>query len=192
MSAPPPAPASATSAARNWPLRFLIGVGLLAAAAAAPVAIRASHRADFERYYTAARAALRSEDIYALRDDRQFKYLPAFALLLAPLALVCETVLPADQGESLPTEAQLLLAASIWYCLAVLAYGSTLWLAIGLGADRARGWQPWLLLIAFAFSARFLWDNLRLGQVNIFAMFFTCLAIALIYRQRPAAAGICA
>ena len=55
---------------------------------------------DFEVYRTAAARALDAEPLYRADDGHyQFKYLPAFALAMAPFAWICIRKRPRRSGS---------------------------------------------------------------------------------------------
>lgn len=157
-------------------LRILfLGGGLLSfLLLLAPKIIQKSHRADFERYYVAGCVAARRGDIYQAGADLEFKYLPFFAQLMAPLAMVSEGLATGRPFDG-PTPRGLYLGATIWFVVLACSYLGSLLLTVLLcrPSTRRDGW--WIAAFAFLFSARFANDNLRLGQVNMPVMFLALL-----------------
>jgi lipid-A-disaccharide synthase-like uncharacterized protein len=166
------------------PVRFAIGllesrrtrwatISVLSALLAIFLAIRTVRSdevaGDFLRYHRAGRMVLTGRaghlydkdplfDVYEEEEyvEESFRYLPAFAVLMAPIS-----ALPPKVAEVLWTRLNtlnyaLLLLVSWWLCR-----------RFGAGA----GWM-W---IPFLFTIRFGWDNLNLGQINpsVFALAIT-------------------
>jgi hypothetical protein len=127
-----------------WPLLFL-------AIAAAAYHTRIRHEmVDFDVYRTAAIRALDAESLYRASDGHyQFKYLPAFALLMAPFALV-------DREA----------AKVIWFALSAgLLTAFVRWSVRALPErERAESLLIWLTIL---FMGKFYAHELILGQTNI-------------------------
>jgi hypothetical protein len=105
---------------------------------------------DFEVYWTAAGRAAAGESLYRIGDGHyQFKYLPAFAVLIAPVAWL-----------SLP------MAKAAWFVISVGLIVTLVALAIAiLPARRRPAWVlTTILLIAMG---KFFGHELVLGQVNL-------------------------
>jgi len=127
-----------------WPLLFL-----MVAAAVYGVRIR-EEMVDFEVYRTAGQRVLDAEPLYQAADEHfQFKYLPAFALAMAPFAIV-------DVEAS----------KAIWFALSASLLAAFLrWSVRGL-PERRRSEQVLLWLTAL-FMVKFYAHELMLGQTNI-------------------------
>lgn len=135
--------------------------------------VRVRHEmVDFGVYHTAAIRAAQAEPLYRADDGHyQFKYLPAFALAMAPFAwLGPET------------------AKVAWYALSV----GLLWLfvrwSIAALPDRRRSVQAlaWLTVVLMA---KFYAHELNLGQSNILLGFVLVAALVAAQRGRHGLAG---
>jgi hypothetical protein len=121
------------------------------AVAAAVYSAKIRHEmADFEVYRTAGRRVLAAEPLYQAADGHyQFKYLPAFAIAMTPLAMVDEEA-----------------AKAIWFALSAGLLSAFLrWSVRGL-PERRRP-EPTLLWLTALFMAKFYAHELTLGQTNI-------------------------
>jgi hypothetical protein len=127
---------------------------------------------DFEVYRTAGARAIAAEPLYRDSDGHfQFKYLPAFALLAAPLA-------------KLPLSA----AKGAWFAISALLMMALL--ALSLRAlPEIRKPPVLLLVVTFLAMAKFYAHELVLGQVNL--LFGVLVALALVWMRngRDAAGG---
>lgn len=153
--------------------RILLGV-LAAVSLAAVFTTRVSRKmSDFEVYWTAGSRATAAQPLYRAEDGHfQFKYLPAFALLASPLAI-------------LPLAA----AKAAWFALSAVLMLVLLWLS--LRALPAIHRPPALLLAAtFVAMAKFYAHELVLGQVNLLFGVLVVLAIVWMERERDRAAGV--
>jgi Glycosyltransferase family 87 len=106
--------------------------------------------ADFAVYRTAGQRALQAEPLYRADDGHyQFKYLPAFALAMAPLAWVGPEV-----------------AKAAWYALSV----ALLWVFVASSVhglpDRRRSTAV-LVWLTILLMAKFYAHELNLGQTNV-------------------------
>jgi len=128
---------------------------------------------DFAVYWTAASRALAAQPLYRADDGHyQFKYLPAFAVLTAPISLV---PLPAAKAG--------------WFAISALLMMALLWLS--LQAMPALRRPPALLLVlTFLAMAKFYAHELVLGQVNLLFAVLATLAIVWMRRGRDSAAGL--
>lgn len=128
---------------------------------------------DFEVYRTAGTRALAAEPLYRPDDGHfQFKYLPAFALLAAPLAMV-------------PTAA----AKGGWFALSAVLM--LLLLGLSLKAMPAIHRPPTVLVIVtFLAMAKFYAHELVLGQVNLLFAVLVVLAVVWLRSGRDAVAGL--
>lgn len=128
-----------------------------------------SEMADFAVYRTAALRAIDAEPLYRADDGHyQFKYLPAFALAMAPFALVGPEV-----------------AKVAWYALSI----ALLWVFVALsitGLPERRRSTTMLAWLTILLMAKFYAHELNLGQTNI--LFGVVLVSALLAVQRGHAA----
>src|SRR5262252_345501 len=128
---------------------------------------------DFEVYYTAASRAHAAQPLYRAEDGHfQFKYLPAFAVIASPVAL-------------LPMPA----AKAAWFAVSAVLMLVVLWLS--LRALPAVHRPPALLLAGtFVAMAKFYAHELVLGQVNLLFAVLVVLSIVWLRRGRDAGAGV--
>jgi hypothetical protein len=120
---------------------------------------------DFEVYWTAGGRALAGESLYRESDEHyQFKYLPAFALLAAPLARV-----------PLPAAKAAWFAASALLMIALLAFSLK-------ALPEVRRAPALLLVLTFLAMAKFYAHELVLGQVNL--LFGAIVALALVWMKQ--------
>src|SRR5262249_53586806 len=128
----------------------LAGPLLLAVLALTAFEVRIRHKmADFAVYRRAAVRAVHAEPLYQPEDGHfQFKYLPAFALVTAPLALM-----DADGGKAL------------WFALSVgLLTAFVRW---SVRALPERRWSERTLIgITVVLMAKFFLHEVLLGQTN--------------------------
>ncbi|HEY2433886.1 MAG TPA: glycosyltransferase family 87 protein [Vicinamibacterales bacterium] len=128
---------------------------------------------DFQVYRTAAARALAAEPLYREEDGHyQFKYLPAFAVLAAPAALM-------------PEEA----AKAAWFVASALLMTALLGLSVR-AMPRLRRPAALLLVLTFLAMAKFYAHELVLGQVNLLLGALAALAIVCLRNRRDAAAGL--
>jgi hypothetical protein len=153
---------------RNW-LVACVGLAIAAWLVGARVT---RDMPDFEVYWTAAGRAAVAEPLYRTEDGHfQFKYLPAFAILVAPVG-----VLP------LPT------AKWVWFGFSVVLLVVLLRLALALVHQRRKpGWL--LVTLTFIVMAKFYGHELLLGQVNLHLAVVVTAALLGIRRRREAVAG---
>lgn len=125
---------------------------------------------DFEVYWTAAGRALAGEPLYRAEDGHyQFKYLPAFALLATPIAL-------------LPLGA----AKAVWFVISVALLTAVVWMSVEVNPRLRR--PPWVLAaIVVVVMGKFFGHELVLGQVNL--LFAATILAALMLLQRERLAG---
>ena len=128
---------------------------------------------DFDVYRTAAARALAAEPLYRADDGHyQFKYLPAFAVLAAPAAMVPA---PAAKGA--------------WFAISAILM--LLLLGLSLRAMPQVHRPPALLVvITFLAMAKFYAHELVLGQVNLLFAVLVVLAIVWLRHGFDAAAGV--
>lgn len=128
---------------------------------------------DFEVYWRAGRRVVAAEPLYRPEDGHyQLKYLPAFALVVAPLAM-------------LPLAA----AKGVWLVLTLAAMG---WL-VSRSVDLARpGRLPsrTLSLIVLLLMLKFFLHELTLGQSNALMAALLVLAMSLMRSGRQVPAGL--
>ena len=128
---------------------------------------------DFQVYWTAGSRALAAEPLYRAEDGHyQFKYLPAFAMLAAPAALM-----------------PLAAAKAAWFAVSALLMMALLWLSLRAMPDLRRP-APVLLVLTFLAMAKFYAHELVLGQVNLLFGTIAVLAIVWMRQGRDAAAGL--
>jgi hypothetical protein len=127
---------------------------------------------DFEVYWTAASRASAAEPLYRGADGHyQFKYLPGFAVLTAPLAM-------------LPLAA----AKAAWFAASVSLLVLLVSLSIAILPERRR--PAWALtLVIILAMGKFYGHELVLGQVNILFAVLAAAGILLMCRGRDAAAA---
>jgi hypothetical protein len=110
----------------------------------------AREMADFEVYRTAARRALHGEPLYRADDGHfRFKYLPAFALVMTPFAVV-------DREA----------AKVIWFALSAGLLTAFVRWSVRALPERRRP-ERVLLWLAVVLMAKFYAHELTLGQTNI-------------------------
>ena len=152
--------------------RLLLGAAIVALLAAA-FTFRASARMpDFEVYRRAGLRAAAAEPLYRPEDEHyQLKYLPAFAILAIPAALV-------------PVQT----AKAIWFAVSAGLIGVLLALSLRLLPERRK--RPWVLaLLTFLAMAKFYGHELVLGQVNILLAVLILGAVHSDLRGRSLTAG---
>jgi hypothetical protein len=145
---------------RVW--RRVALVALCIVAAAAIYAWKVSPKmADFEVYWRAGVRAAAGESLYRAADGHyQFKYLPAFAVLVAPLTLLGAPV-----------------ARAVWFALSLAALAGMVGLSVRLWPEWRR--PAWLLVVlTLAVMGKFYAHELVLGQTN--AMFGAVMVGALL------------
>lgn len=128
---------------------------------------------DFEVYWRAGARAIEGSSLYRVEDGHyQLKYLPAFALLVSPLATV-----------PLP------LAKALWFALSLGLLALLMRLSLRLLPEqRVPAWT--LGLITFAVMAKFYAHELVLGQANILVGVMVLLALLQFKAGRETVAGL--
>jgi uncharacterized membrane protein len=156
------------STALRW-----IGIVLLVVAAALAFARRSQHEMyDFEVYRVAGARAAAAEPLYRADDGHwQFKYLPAFAIAVAPLA-------------QLPPVA----ARAAWFFLSVALVVLLVNRSFALLPDRRRN-AAFLIGITVLAMGKFYVREVGLGQSNLLLAVLVLAAVACWYRGRDVAAG---
>lgn len=149
-----------------------MAVVAVAAAAALGLGWLPGEMRDFEVYRTAAERALSAEPLYRAADGHfQFKYLPAFAVLAAPVALV-----------------PMALAKAAWFVLSVALLLALLALSVRMLPSQHR--PAWLLVISMIIAmGKFYGHELTLGQVNLLFAVAACTGILMLGRRDAAAAA---
>jgi len=157
--------------ARLKPLVWPITIAVLAAVAY--TGRISNEMADFDVYRTAGTRVLRAEPLYRAEDGHyQFKYLPAFALAVSPLAIVREET-----------------AKVLWFAVSVgLLMALVRWSVFGL-TDRHRSIR-WLTWVTVIFMAKFYAHELTLGQANVLLGALLVAALLAVQIDRPIAAGV--
>ena len=156
------------STALRW-----IGIVLLVVVAALAFARRSQHEMyDFEVYRVAGARAAAAEPLYRTDDGHwQFKYLPAFAIAVAPLA-------------QLPPVA----ARAAWFFLSVALVVLLVNRSFALLPDRRRN-AAFLVGITVLAMGKFYVREVGLGQSNVLLAVLVLAAVACWYRGRDIAAG---
>lgn len=128
---------------------------------------------DFEVYWTAGQRALAGESLYRESDEHyRFKYLPAFAIAVAPLALL-----------------PLASAKAVWFAISIGA----LLLFVSLSArDLPHATLPraWLVAATVVAMAKFYAHELVLGQANLLFALMIVMGLGSLVRRCDAAAGV--
>jgi hypothetical protein len=135
---------------------------------------RRSHREmyDFEVYRVAGARAAAAEPLYRAEDGHwQFKYLPAFAVAIAPLAQLTPVA-----------------ARAVWFFLSVGLVVMLVNRSLALLPDRRRSaaFLVWLTVLAMGKSYV---REVGLGQSNVLLAVLVLGAVACWYRRREVAAG---
>src|SRR5258708_7781193 len=153
--------------------RALLGVLAIVSLVAVFTTRVARKMPDFEVYRIAGARALAAEPLYRPDDGHfQFKYVPAFAIFAAPLAMV---PLAAAKGAWFAGSAILMLVL----------------LGLSLRAMPAIHLPPALLVvITFLAMAKFYAHELVLGQVNLLFGVLVVLGIVWLRSGKDAAAGL--
>jgi hypothetical protein len=154
---------------RTWTLvTVLLGVG-----AYLLFRIIRAELVDFEVYRTAAARALAAQPLFRLDDGHyQYKYLPAFAFVMAPFAW-----LPKD------------LAEGLWFALSVGMAAWFVWLSLRALPDR-RILDDRLIWLGLLLVGRFLVKELAFGQTNLLLGIVLLEAALAARRGRHIAAGL--
>jgi len=158
---------------REWS-RGGIGVALLLVAAALAFTLKVSHKMeDFEVYHRAAARALAGEPLYRAEDGHWlFKYLPVFAVVTAPMALVPEQA-----------------AKAIWFFASIASLVLLLRTSLALLPQRRK--PAWLLVVVTAaVMAKFYAHELELGQSNLFLATAAATALLAVQRGRESLGGM--
>ena len=127
---------------------------------------------DFVTWRQSVVRAINAEPLYRAEDGHyQFKYFPAFALMMAPFGALDE-----NSGKML------------WFALSIACLAALLYWSIDALPDRRRSKQA-LLWITFALMAKFYAHELVLGQVNLMLGALLLAALVAIRTGRSLLAG---
>jgi glycosyl transferase family 87 len=160
----------ARSAARPWLVALVVAVISLPLYAA--LQYKRPQLVDFAVYRTAAVRALRAEPLYRPEDGHyQFKYLPAFAFVMAPATWVGTRV-----------------AEACWFMLTAGLLAWYLQFAVEALPERRRRAKPlvWLTVLV---TAKFWVKELVFGQTNVLLAVLLAAALVAARRDRRALAG---
>ncbi|HVJ26738.1 MAG TPA: glycosyltransferase family 87 protein, partial [Vicinamibacterales bacterium] len=128
---------------------------------------------DYEVYRRAAERALAAEPLYRPDDGHyQFKYLPAFAVVMLPLGFGSDAVVRA-----------------CWFVLSVLVLVLLLRQSVTVLPERLHS-RAYLIGITFVLLAKFYAHEIELGQVNIMMAALVVLAVAEMQAGREFSAGL--
>jgi len=145
---------------------------LLAIAAYALLRHKRTELVDFEVYRRAAIRALAAEPLYRPEDGHyQFKYLPAFAFVMAPFAW--------------PTKEE---TEAIWFALCVLLLAFFVRLSLRALPDRRLS-ERRLVWLGLLLTAKFWVKELAFGQTNLLLGILLMGAVIAAQRNRRAFAG---
>jgi hypothetical protein len=152
--------------------RLAVAAVLLAALVALFASRIAAKMPDFEVYWRAGSRAAIAEPLYREEDEHfQLKYLPAFAVLAIPLAMLPLTV-----------------AKAVWFGITAGLIPVLLGLSVALLPARRR--PPWLLaVLTLVLMAKFYGHELVLGQVNVLFAVSVIAAVLLVANERQGPAG---
>jgi alpha-1,2-mannosyltransferase len=153
---------------------WLVGLAVLAIIAIPAFAYKASTRMpDFEVYWRAASRAMAGESLYRAEDGHWlFKYLPAFAVVAMPIAL-------------LPVQ----VAKAIWFMATVVTLVLLLRASPRLLSEVRK--PQWVLVLAtFLVLGKFYVHEMVLGQTNLMFVAVITAALLCMKRQQEAAAGV--
>jgi Glycosyltransferase family 87 len=154
-----------------------LGIILLLALAVWVFVYKAAPRMpDFEVYWRAASRAAHAEPLYRPTDGHfQFKYLPAFAVLAIPIA-----VMPVQPAKL------------FWFALSVVLLVLLLQLNLRL-PPTLRVSSRWLVFMTIITLGKFYAHELVLGQVNmLFAVIATAMLLSLRTGREATAGGLAA
>jgi hypothetical protein len=128
---------------------------------------------DYEVYRRAAERALEAAPLYRTDDGHwQFKYLPAFAVAMLPVALVRDSV-----------------ARACWYAGSILLLALVLRKSASLLPERLHS-RAYLIGITFVLLGKFYAHELELGQANIAMLALVVLAVGAMGAGREVTAGL--
>jgi Glycosyltransferase family 87 len=153
-------------------LRWLVVLALVVIAAVAYIARIQYEMIDFITWRQSAVRALQAEPLYRPEDGHyQFKYLPMFAVVMAPLGALSQ-----DVGKL------------IWFAVSVAFLAALLrWSVVALPDRRLS--QLTLILITAVLMAKFYLHELLLGQTNLLLGVLLVAALLAVQRGRVLSAG---
>jgi hypothetical protein len=154
-------------------VRLVAGGLVLVVLAAWLFTARASRRMpDFEVYWRAGGRAAAGQPLYRPEDaDYQFKYFPAFAVAMRPLA-------------ALPLPA----ARRVWFAASFAAWIALLTLSVRLlPVRRQPAW--WIVTVLLVGLGKYYVEDLVLGQINLVLTLVVALALLALARGRDALGG---
>jgi alpha-1,2-mannosyltransferase len=153
--------------------RRILALAALLVVAMIAYVFKVSHRmSDFEVYAQAASRALAGESLYRPEDGHWlFKYLPAFAVVAIPIALV-----------------PLSIVKLLWFLATVFTVVLLLSMTIAILPARRR--PVWILAVAtVVVMGDFYAHEIRLGQTNLFLVTAVVAALLAMRRGRESLAG---
>ncbi len=153
--------------------RVLLAGGVLALLVALFAFKVSAKMPDYEVYWRTGARAAAAEPLYRAEDEHyQLKYLPAFAILAIPAAML-----------PLP------VSKAVWFCIMAALLYALLALSLALLPERRKA--GWILVAAtFIVMAKFYGHELVLGQVNLLLVTIVLLAVHACLRGWPVAAGL--
>jgi hypothetical protein len=151
-----------------------VAAAVFLAVAASLFALKISSKMpDFEVYRRAGARALAGQPLYRTEDEHyQLKYLPAFAILAIPSALLPQPV-----------------AKGLWFTGSVALIGVVLAWSLALLPSRRKAASV-LTGATLLVMAKFYGHELVLGQVNLLLTALVLAAVLLLPRAHPVAAGL--
>jgi hypothetical protein len=136
--------------------------------------VRIRHQmVDFDVYRTAGARVLTAQPLYRAEDGHyQFKYLPAFAIAMAPF-------------DAMATN----MARAVWFSLSVGWLLWLVWASVDALPDRHLS-VPILSIVAVALMAKFFGHELTLGQANALLGTLLVTALVMLDRRQVTAAAV--
>lgn len=153
--------------------RILLAGGVLALLVALFAFKVSAKMPDYEVYWRTGARAAAAEPLYRAEDEHyQLKYLPAFAVLAIPAAML-----------PLP------ISKAVWFGIMVALVCALLALSLALLPERRKA--DWILVAAtFIVMAKFYGHELVLGQVNLLLVTTVLLAVHACLRGWPVVGGL--
>lgn len=153
--------------------RILLAGGVLALLVALFAFKVSAKMPDYEVYWRTGARAAAAEPLYRAEDEHyQLKYLPAFAVLAIPAAML-----------PLP------ISKAVWFGIMVALVCALLALSLALLPERRKA--DWILVAAtFIVMAKFYGHELVLGQVNLLLVTSVLLAVHACLRGWPVVGGL--
>jgi hypothetical protein len=136
--------------------------------------VRIRHQmVDFDVYRTAGARVLAAQPLYRAEDGHyQFKYLPAFAVAMAPF-------------DAMATD----MARVVWFSLSVVWLVWLVGASVSVLPDRRLS-APVLSIVAVALMAKFFGHELTLGQANALLGALLITALVMLERRQVMAAAV--